>query len=142
MEATALKARDATADDVATIAQISVDAWRAAYRGHMPDALLDGLKVEERARMWAGVLARPAPSRLIVTEPVTGFCFYGPSRDGELDVAEIFAIYVRPDCWRQGAGRVLCEHVELDAAARECKALTLWVLKTNEPARHFYERIG
>jgi ribosomal protein S18 acetylase RimI-like enzyme len=142
VEATTIKVRDATADDIAGIAQIHVDAWRAAYRGHIPDTVLDALNVEDRARMWRGNLGRASPSRLIVTDPLTGFCFHGPSRDGEDGVAEIFAIYVRPDCWRQGAGRALCERAEHDAIGRECKALTLWVLKTNDPARRFYERVG
>lgn len=137
-----MNVRAATADDVRAIAQIHVDAWRAAYRGHIPDAYLDSLSVDERARMWSGALARPAPARLVVTEPLTGFCFYGPTRDGEDGVAEIFALHVRPDAWRQGAGRLLCEHALREATARACAAITLWVLKTNEAARRFYERIG
>lgn len=142
MEAKSLTVRAATPDDVTAIAQIHVDGWRAAYRGQIADATLDALSVEERARFWAGALARPAPSRLVVTEPLTAFCFYGPSRDGEDGVGEIFAVYVRPDAWRQGAGRRLCEHAERDARGRECSAVTLWVLKGNTAARAFYERIG
>ena len=137
-----MNVRAATAADVPTIAQIHVDAWRAAYRGQIPDSYLDSLKVDERVRMWSGAIARPLPARLIVTDPLTGFCFHGPSRAGEEGVAEIFAVYVRPDAWRQGAGRLLCEHALADARARECAAMSLWVLKTNERARSFYERIG
>jgi len=137
-----VRVRPATANDVAAIARIHVDAWRAAYRGHIADAYLDALDVEERAKMWSRALARPAPAKLIVTEPLTGFCFYGPSRDGEDGVAEIFALYVRPDSWRCGSGRLLCDAALRDARERECSAITLWVLKVNDPARRFYERIG
>ena len=142
MEATPIAVRAATADDVPAIARIHVDAWRAAYRGQIPDSYLDALSVEERARMWSGALARPAPTKLMVTEPLTGFCFYGPSRDKEDGVAEMYALYVQPDCWRQGAGRLLCEHALADARERECAAVSLWVLKTNQRARSFYERMG
>jgi ribosomal protein S18 acetylase RimI-like enzyme len=141
VETKAMTVRAATVDDAAAVAQIHVDAWRAAYRGQMPDAYLDALSVEERARMWCGALARPAPARLIVTEPLTGFCFYGASRDDGA-FAEIYALHVRPDRWRQGAGRALCEHALADARERECPAITLWVLKANQPARRFYERLG
>lgn len=133
--------RPATAADTAAIAQIHVDAWRAAYRGQVPDAYLDALDVDERGRLWSGVLTRPAPARVVVTEPVTAFCFYGASRDGE-DGAEIYALYVRPDRWRQGAGRALCEHALGEARERQCSSIALWVLKSNAAARGFYERIG
>jgi ribosomal protein S18 acetylase RimI-like enzyme len=142
VEVKAITVRDATADDVAAIAQIHVDAWRAAYRGQIADAYLDSLNVAERAKMWSGAVARPAPARLVVTEPLTGFCFYGPSRDAEDGVAEIFAVYVRPESWRQGAGRLLCSHALHAARERECSSITLWVLKTNQAAHRFYERIG
>lgn len=145
MEVETLTVREARAADVPGIARIHVEAWRAAYRGHLPDACLDSLDLEQRARMWSGALARPAPARLVVTEPLTGFCFYGPSRDdadqGEIQ-AEIYALYVHPDHWRHGAGRTLCAHAERDARERASTSLALWVLRSNEAARRFYERIG
>ena len=137
-----MNVRAATAADANAIAQIHVDAWRAAYRGTMPDDYLDSLQVAERERMWSGVLARPAPAKLVVNEPLTAFCYYGPSRDGEEGVAEIYALYVRPDAWRQGAGRLLCEHAHADMRQREFPAVALWVLITNTLARNFYDRIG
>jgi ribosomal protein S18 acetylase RimI-like enzyme len=140
MEAETLTVRAARAEDVPPIARIHVDAWRAAYRGHMPDQHLDSLNVDERARMWSRALARPAPARLIVTGALTGFCFYGPSRDD--DQAEIYALYVDPRHWRQGAGRALCAHAEGDARGRECSSVALWTLESNQSARRFYERIG
>ena len=140
MEAQTLMVRAARAADVPAIARIHVDAWRAAYRGHMPDAYLDSLDVEQRARMWSGALSRPAPARLVVTEPLTAFCFYGPSRED--DQAEIYALYVHPDHWRRGGGRVLCARAEQDARERECASIALWALQANEDARRFYERVG
>ena len=135
-----MNVRPATPDDVPAIAEIHVAAWRAAYRGHMPDAYLDSLSVEQRRAMWAGVLARGGPGQIAVVD--RGFCFYGPSRDGEHGAAEIYALYVHPDAWRQGAGRALCQHAERHAAALELAKVTLWVLTANEPARRFYERLG
>jgi GNAT superfamily N-acetyltransferase len=141
VETTAIAVRAATAKDAGAIAQIHVDAWRAAYRGQMPGACLDSLSVEARARMWSGALARPAPARLVVTQPLTGFCFYGASRD-DAALAEIYALYVDPLRWRQGGGRALCDHALAEARSREHPAITLWVLEGNRPARRFYERLG
>jgi hypothetical protein len=42
----------ATADDAGAIAQIHVDAWRAAYVGILPDDHLASLSVDEREAMW------------------------------------------------------------------------------------------
>jgi len=140
VEGQTLKVRAAQAADVPAIARIHVDAWRAAYRGHMPDAYLDRLDVDQRARMWSGALSRPAPARLVVTDPLTAFCFYGPSRED--DQAEIYALYVHPDHWRQGGGRMLCARAEQDARERECASIALWALQSNQEARRFYERVG
>jgi GNAT superfamily N-acetyltransferase len=145
VEAQTLKVRAAQAADVPAIARIHVDAWRAAYRGQLPDAYLDSLDVEQRARMWSSALSRPAPARLVVTESLTAFCFYGPSRDdaGQAQIqAEIYALYVHPDRWRQGGGRALCARAEQDARERECASIALWALKANDGARRFYERVG
>ena len=140
-----MNVREAVAADVAAIAAIHIAAWRAAYRGHMPDTYLDALSMDERRRLWSGVVTRAGPGRLTVahvTEEPLGFCYYGPTRDKGEAVAEIYAVNVHPAAWRNGAGRALCEHAERHAAALEFPTVTLWVLKANEPARSFYQRLG
>jgi ribosomal protein S18 acetylase RimI-like enzyme len=138
--------RDAKIEDVATIAAIHVAAWRAAYRGMMPDAYLASLSVDERINRWKSNLARPGPAKICVAEiggEMAGFCSFGPTRDQEpADTAEIYSINIRPESWGRGAGRALCEHALREAAAREHSVMTLWVLKENERARHFYEKLG
>jgi ribosomal protein S18 acetylase RimI-like enzyme len=112
----------------------------------MPDAYLAALSVDERANRWKSNLARPGPAKVSVAEingEITGFCSYGPTRDKEPpDAAEIYSINIRPDSWGRGAGRALCAHALREAAAREHTVMTLWVLKENERARRFYERLG
>jgi ribosomal protein S18 acetylase RimI-like enzyme len=135
-----MNVRAAAPADVEAIATIHVAAWRAAYRGHMPDAYLDSLTVEQRSTRWANALARSGPGHIAVAEQ--GFCYYGPTRDKDLQGGEIYALYVHPDAWRQGTGRALCQHAERHAASLELDTVTLWVLKANEPARRFYERMG
>jgi len=138
--------REAKAADARRVAEIHIAAWRAAYRELMPADYLASLDVNERADMWTRGIIRGGPARLALAEvdgAVAGFCLYGPTRDGlPDDVAEIYAINVTPERWRMGAGRALCEHALQQAAAREHKAMTLWVVKGNDPARRFYERLG
>jgi hypothetical protein len=47
--------RPATPADAAAVAYVHVQAWRETYRGIMPDAVLEGPSVEERARAWRAV---------------------------------------------------------------------------------------
>ncbi|MGC7986005.1 GNAT family N-acetyltransferase, partial [Salmonella enterica] len=39
-----------------SIAGVRIDAWRAAYRGLVPDSYLDHLKPEESVKLWEQVL--------------------------------------------------------------------------------------
>ena len=76
---------------------------------------------------------------------IVGFCDFIPSRDKDVDpeaVAEIAAIYVLPEHWRQGAGRTLCRSALAEAGRQGYHSLTLWVLASNAAARHFYEAMG
>ena len=48
----AVTVRDATVDDAHAIAEVHVASWRWAYRGQVPEAILDALSVEDREAMW------------------------------------------------------------------------------------------
>jgi ribosomal protein S18 acetylase RimI-like enzyme len=142
-----LTLRDAKRADARAIAEIHVAAWRAAYRDLMPQSYLNSLSVDERARMWEKTIAQPGPAHLVLADfdgQLAAFCLYGPTRDRlqESDVAEIYAVNVHPARWRQGAGKLLCEHALHEAAAREHRAMTLWVMSGNGRARRFYQHLG
>jgi GNAT superfamily N-acetyltransferase len=148
--------RPAVVDDAGAIASIQVRGWRAAYRGIVADDFLDAMSIDERATRWQGIVdgttsdaaadGAPVRSRTLVAEAdgsVVGFASRGPDRD-ELgtSVGEVWAIYVDPDRWRGGAGRLL-----LDASATHLRSegydrAVLWVLEHNAPARAFYEQCG
>ncbi|HZE59355.1 MAG TPA: GNAT family N-acetyltransferase [Burkholderiales bacterium] len=138
--------REAKPADARTIAEIHVAAWRAAYRGMIPDEYLASLSVEERTQRWSKAISAPGPAKVAVAhvqDETLGFCSFGPTRDeAPPEIAEIYSLNVRPDRWRRGAGRMLCEHAFRQAALREQAAITLWVLKQNERAQRFYERLG
>ncbi len=108
MNQTPIHIRPAVATDVEAIARIHVASWRYAYRGQIPDAVLDSLDEQRRAALWRGLLDKPE-HRLILAELdalIVGFCSVIRSRDGDAqsDVAEVAAIYVEPTHWRRGIG--------------------------------------
>jgi len=136
--------------DAPAIARVQVASWRAAYAGLMPDALLAGLSIEQRAAGWRNRLEHRAPPsyRCFVLQgagqEVRGFVSTGPSRDDDAapSTVELYAFYLDPTAWGRGLGRALFAAAVSDLQDRGCGAITLWVLEGNARARRFYEAAG
>lgn len=150
---TARPVRRATARDAAAIGAISVAGWRAAYRGLVPDAILDGLSVERRTAGWLRAIdgdAERAPTSVWVAETaedgVVGFAAAGPGRDESAPppdgAGEVYAIYVAPHATGRGHGAALLAHAVADLEARGLSPVVLWVFEANEAARRFYAAAG
>jgi ribosomal protein S18 acetylase RimI-like enzyme len=144
----AASVRAAVPDDAQRIGELHVAAWRRAYRGIMPDALLDGLSVDERVARRRRALEAPHPDTrtFVIAEDrhgLVGFAITGRSRDEPPAAeAELFAIYLDPDRIGHGLGTTLLLHAVDELVARGVDGVSLWVLEANTPARRFYERIG
>jgi ribosomal protein S18 acetylase RimI-like enzyme len=138
--------RSATADDARAIATIHVEAWRAAYRGIVPDEYLDSLSIDGRESTWRQNLLAADTSTWVAQESdaVVGWISAGPSRDTDADRSadEIWAVYVAPERWGKGVGSSLCLQAEQHLRTDGCIAVTLWVLKDNERAVKFYQSNG
>ncbi len=144
-----VEVRRAVPEDAAAIATIHVRTWQAAYRGLVPDEVLDGLSVEQREKFWREAAAggQGAGAVFVATDDgvVVGFCaLASASRDDDADerVAEIGAIYVNPDVWRSGVGTALMDVALGDLRAGDSQSVTLWVLANNRQARDFYAQLG
>ncbi|MFQ5740083.1 MAG: GNAT family N-acetyltransferase [Acidobacteriota bacterium] len=121
--------RRAQVKDAEAIAGVHIDSWRAAYRGQMPDQVLDALDVTQRAQQWEEWLEQPQLSVFVATVDgtVEGFCCLCPTRDEDArdTVGEIPALYVLPSHWRRGIGRLLCERTLAEARKREFEEVSL-----------------
>ncbi|MGH7921427.1 MAG: GNAT family N-acetyltransferase [Candidatus Dormibacteraceae bacterium] len=139
--------REASIGDAEAIAVVHVRSWQAAYAGRLPQAYLDGLSVERRRRVWNQILAAtdwPQTGTLVaeVEGNVAGFVSISPTRDGDQDparVGEVGTIYVLAEAWGTGIGRALMRSALDRLTEAGYSAATLWVLDTNDRARHFYE---
>jgi GrpB-like predicted nucleotidyltransferase (UPF0157 family)/ribosomal protein S18 acetylase RimI-like enzyme len=137
--------RRAVSADASAIAEVHVRSWRAAYRGLLPDALLDALSVAEREVHWQAILGGRSDERLTVVAgdgALAGFCSAATSRDGKVEKGEIGALYVDPGSWRRGVGTALLTSVLQGLGERGCRDAILWVLPENHGALAFYDRFG
>jgi GNAT superfamily N-acetyltransferase len=142
--------RRATSTDAQGIAEVHVLSWQWAYRGIIPDSVLDGLSVDARTAGWRGVIdgfdvARG--SEVWVGERdgrVAGFVLFGPTRDedGSPDTGEVYAIYLIQDAAGSGLGRRLLALATDRLRSVGFNEATLWVVTQNQRARRFYERAG
>lgn len=139
--------RPATADDAPSIARVRVESWRATYRGMIPDAYLDGMKVEDSTALWHRVLTA-APNRtstfVAETDDGTLAAFAAglmlAERKYDLD-AELSAVYVTPQHQRSGIGRRLVGTVASAQRQVGATGLITWVIAANRRARAFYESL-
>ena len=136
--------RSAAPRDAKAIAEIHVSTWKAAYQGLIPDDFLKAMTVEKRLAYWREAIEFSDPQILVATdaEKVVGFVGFDRSRDAgtKSTVGEIWALYVAPEHWRQGAGLALWDGARDGLKEEGCTQVTLWVLVANERALQFYEQ--
>lgn len=128
--------RKAVLTDAGAIASVHVRSWQSAYRGQIPDSVLDGLSVEARTSLWESVIPRGGVWVGLVDGAVVGFASAGPSRDADT-AYELYAIYALESAWGTGLGSSLAT-----AALEGQSDVVVWVLDTNSRAISFYERLG
>lgn len=139
--------RPATPDDATGIAQVRVMSWRSTYRGMIPAAYLDAMKVEDSAALWERVLTagRNTTSTFVAEAggTVVGFAsgLMLPEEKLGFD-AELSAVYLDRDWQRQGIGARLVGNVARAQLGHGATSLIVWVIAGNKNARAFYERLG
>jgi GNAT superfamily N-acetyltransferase len=141
--------RDVEPGDARGIARIHAAAWKATYRGIIPDSVLDPMSEDAGApRFLKGInaylLEKPAQPFLVCVcgGNIAGFAdTVKPTNAPEEFDSEIKAIYVDPGRQRKGIGTALvCETVRRLIQSNH-RAMIIWAAAEN-PWRKFYEKIG
>ncbi|WP_281420958.1 GNAT family N-acetyltransferase [Actinoplanes auranticolor] len=142
--------RSATVDDALVLAVVQTRSWQEAYRGKVPQQHLDQLDPSRRRHGWLQLLqSDQAPAGTLVADHpddgVVGFINVGPGEDTDTDpalVGQVRAIYILPEHWGRGAGRLLMNAGLDRLEAGGYREVVLWVLEANDRARRFYEAGG
>lgn len=141
--------RRPTVDDAAALASVHAAAWRSAYRGILPDDVLDDMPTDppdDWIGGWRDRVETPHNRMLVATADgeVVGYANVRLEEtkpfvdDGE---AELKEIYVDPDSWGEGVGTALLE-AALDALPEAVVTIRLETLSGNDLAAGFYEARG
>jgi ribosomal protein S18 acetylase RimI-like enzyme len=147
----AVELRDARHGDELAVAELHIRSWQEAYRGLLPDEFLAALDPAARAARYRFEATEDGAMRTLLAmsaeeqagERIVGFVTFGRSRDADLPGhAEIGALYVDPDRYRGGVGRLLMAEARSRLAAAGYSEALLWVLRGNTRAAAFYEREG
>ena len=137
--------RTATIDDAPAIAQVHVASWRSTYRTLLPSDFLDSLTEANYADRWRRFIGEGS-SRVYVLEDegvLVGFASGGRERAGETGyTGELYAIYILDGRQRRGHGRELVRAVVDGLREMGLDDMIIWVLRDNQAARLFYERLG
>jgi len=145
-----VRIRRAEPTDARIIAEINHASWESAYRGLMPDGLIDSVGIdarEERQRVHLSVPAAESPRSSWIADVegrAVGYTSLGPQRDegAQEGVGEVYSIYLLPIAVGKGIGRELLAHamgVLRDADFREA---VVWFHTGNHRARRFYAAAG
>ena len=134
--------RRAELRDAAAIAAVHVRAWQWAYRGIMPDDLLDGLDPERRRPMWEATIRSDRQVVFVAEDKgeIVGFSSVGVHTDD--DLGELYAIYLLEPATGRGFGVQLMVAAERALVALGCPRAVLWVAADNRSTRRFYEAGG
>ncbi|WP_282825165.1 GNAT family N-acetyltransferase [Gulosibacter sediminis] len=139
--------RTADIDDARGIATVHVASGQAAYRGLMPNDVLDAQSVEQREERWRRIISDPhTMGQTLVADregEIVGWASFGPGRDeGASDQGELWGLYAHPSVFSTGVGHALISAVELALREDGFDSAFLWVLDGNTRAASFYERHG
>lgn len=133
--------RSATRADLPATAEVFRAAWRANYRGIVPDQILDALTVDNAADQLATAMRISSAQTTVAVDEhrVIGFVNYRTDHDDDPGTGYLASLYVHPSAAGKGVGAQLLLHA---ITAMSSQDITLWVFEANARARLLYERAG
>ncbi len=116
-------------------------SWKVGYKGIIPQKYLDGLTTGSWTPRFKEAVYKDYiledNGRYVAASSVS------PARDGNMKGwGEIVSLYVLPEYFRNGYGKLLFEHDVEQLKNDGFEKIYLWVLEENHRARAFYKAMG
>jgi ribosomal protein S18 acetylase RimI-like enzyme len=137
--------RAAVSEDAPAIARIHVASWRSTYRTLLPADFLASLDEAGYADRWTRFIGEASNVVYVVEDEglLVGFASGGRERAGETGyTGELYAIYILDEFHGRGHGRELVRAIVAGLRHMGLGDMIIWVLRDNQSARRFYERLG
>ena len=139
----AVRVREATLSDIPGIVRVNIVTWRDAYKGLIPDGILDALSREERVKAFCALLSEDGVFSYIAEDAsrgVAGFVVAGPARFREFNhEGEVYSLYVEKEFQRRGVGALLLGAALNKFREKNVGSVCLMVLEGSR-FRRFYEK--
>jgi ribosomal protein S18 acetylase RimI-like enzyme len=122
-----------------------IEQAAAAQKAASREAATREAAMREGAAGRRAVPAVVVESVAVQANAIVGWVVGGRCRDADRpgpQHGEIYAIYVLPEWWGRGAGRLLMAHAIRALTEAGRSDITLWVLEANQRARRFYAAAG
>jgi len=136
--------RETRETDAYECAAVHVSSWQSAYRGIIPDDVLNNLSIEKQAQRFINDYTEYKETLYFVAEldgRIIGNLVVSRCRDEDkAHAGEVIAIYLLEDFWGKGYGREMIDNAVGVIRRMECRKAVIWVLAENLRARKFYER--
>lgn len=139
--------RTAEERDATAVGVLVVDTWRETYAGIFPDDFFSDFTYEKQIEKSQNIIAQSSTEAgpLVAINakglPI-GYAFGGANKNESLLFdSELHALYLLKSYQGQGIGKRLFRRVVEREAGRGSRSLFSWVV-TENPARHFYEKMG
>lgn len=139
--------RPAVQRDAKAIAEVQASASQAAFKALFPGEAMpefDSLKKSQAFWREAIEYSEPQVQVAVRAGQVVGFVGYDRSRDPKTPptMGEIWAIYVLPAHWGQGAGLALWDAAREGLVDEGCTKVSAWVPLGYERALRFHDMAG
>lgn len=141
-----IEVRPATVRDAKAIAEIHATSSQAAFKALFPGEQAPVISADKGQAYWRDAIEFAEPQVYVAVdgEKVVGFVGFDRSRDKGTPntTGEIWAIYLDPAYWGQGAGLALWDAARDGLVEEGCTKVSIWVPLGNERALRFHDLAG
>lgn len=134
--------RKAQISDAQGIAEIYISGSKVAYSDVVPNKHLKSLSLEEKTEDYVSRISSQSEEIYVSEENGVLNGFISFIRNTRPKTFELLQIYVKPQMKNRGIGKKLIAFLENLAKTDKIVELFLWVIKGNEEALSFYEKMG
>ena len=137
--------RKALLEDAYERAACHVSSWRSAYKGIVPDEVLDNLSAEAIAEKFRKELELQESSYYCACyegKIIGHFNIRKSCDEDKPNAGEVHGIYLIEEFWGRGYGKEMMDYATDSLKHMGYDEVILWVLEENNRARQFYEKCG